>query len=557
LELKAQESSQEACTELSEPVVFNLDLTNKGKESEDIELSIQGEPEWASLSETEVSVGPSQTKTLELSVNPEGLAGTQTITVNARSKESYARASGTVQLTVSDCFEFNAYLTPSEAGTCLKSTAEYGLVVENNGDTDTYRIVTPDWVKADADYLSLPGGQSREVGITATPRETGDLEFELEVSSERAPDMARKVTGSIKVEECRDVAVILAPSEREVCQGRSTDFKVTVKNLGSVEDVFTLVTNFGSLDVTKVILEPGESKDLKLTLDTSELVGDRLIEVMASSNGIFDKANAVVNSKYCHGVSVAIEPDEVETCPCSRVNYKVTVENTGEFQESYILTFSNASKNVTLGPGGKKSFNYAFTLPCDAEGVYNISASAVSEKAEGTGTSRLAVKKSEDCWSVQMAKGGQATVQISKSAVVPVVVKNIGEQPATYTLSIEGPEWVYLEPDELDLDQGEERTAYLYISPPYGIEEGSYSAGISADSEHASTSFDLTIEVVTNATGVTNKTVIINDTGTGMDVSITGQVTGVIPAWKTIVVGVITIIIIVILVVRFAFLVKT
>jgi hypothetical protein len=47
-----------------------------------------------------------------------------------------------------------------------------------------------------------------------------------------------------------------------------------------------------------------------------------------------------------------------------------------------------------------------------------------------------------------------------------------------------------------------------------------------------------------------------NTTNGETDGSVTGQFINVIPAWKTIAVGVITIVIVLILVIRFAFLVK-
>jgi len=162
-------------------------------------------------------------------------------------------------------------------------------------------------------------------------------------------------------------------------------------------------------------------------------------------------------------------------------------------------------------------------------------------------------------------KDGALALDVCNATTVPIVMKNTGEKSSGYVLSVkEGPAWVYISPDSVYLDSGEEKIIYLYITPPFEAESGAYIVTVNARSDHAQ--FDLRIPF-TLGTNVTVHGGEANITGenvtSGVSLNVTfpeNNITGLIitkgDTWKVLVVGIITILIIIILVIRFALLIK-
>jgi uncharacterized membrane protein len=178
----------------------------------------------------------------------------------------------------------------------------------------------------------------------------------------------------------------------------------------------------------------------------------------------------------------------------------------------------------------------------------------------------------EDCYAVSLKNGGEESVRINGAAAIPLTIQNNGEQPGTYTLSISGPEYVYVEPKSIQLGFGEEQQVYMYISPPFGTEAGSFVAKVSVFSEHAQNTLDIPVTLLPSVgNGIIEPqggtgNITMNQTGGSISLNVsaggeenqtqpTVSLTGQLSAFqRTAIVGVITVVIIIILLVRFAFL---
>ena len=141
-------------------------------------------------------------------------------------------------------------------------------------------------------------------------------------------------------------------------------------------------------------------------------------------------------------------------------------------------------------------------------------------------------------------------------------------------ITMEGPDWAYLEPDEIHLGGEEEGVLYLYLSPGFGTNMDTYTVNIEADSGRASDSLDVAVIVPEDITDVELPeppeepeepeepgNVSINVTHpeepTGNETGpITGGAVEERPFWKTAAVALIALIIIAILVLRFVLLLR-
>jgi uncharacterized membrane protein len=561
LSVSAEPAYQKACIDKDTSVSYEIKVKNSGKSAETFSLEATQNGlnvPYASFSESSLTVPAGSAKSTVLTMTPpQGITGVQEMKVLARSQTSTAKADAGLKLDIGSCYDFTASISPSEREVCLGKAASFSLLIRNDGQTDTYRIITPEWVESSTQYISLPAGQSYTATLTALPEEAGDQPFEVTVRSE-ITGLTQKVSAKATADSCKELAVIMSPTEKSTCSNVPVSFLVSVKNMGAVQDTVELTSTHGSLSQSKVIIEPGETRDVSLDVDPSGMVGSTDIKVIARSDGASDEATGSLVVESCYSASLSIEPAERVTCPCGNVDYKVTLKNDGKLQDTYTIKFGNITEIASLSPGNEKEYDYTFSIPCDMEGKYEIRATASSDKTGAEAASQLTVKGQEDCWSGTLEMPRSVEVEVYEARAVTVKLRNTGENPSTFELKADGPSWVYMDPEEITLAPGSEGEAYVYLSPPHGTEIGSYEVTVKAASDMAITSFTMTANVVEEASedAVISQPDVTLSASTEEGDAVTGNVVMLVPMWKTVLVGLITLIIVTILVVRFAVLVK-
>jgi len=252
---------EQSCRETEEPVIYEIEVENQGKFSETVDLSAS--VDWAEFSESRLTIpaGSSRTSSLVLSPSGQAAPGLNTIFVTARSVDSYATATSSVEMDVVDCFDFAAEIDPETQDTCMGDVKEYDVMITNRGDQeDEYTIDVPDWVFPDETKVKLEPGESRTVVLSVSTDMAGVQKFDVVVSSVRdSSAQPVRLSGIINSEECRGVAVILSPSEMSVCRGDDIEFSVSIKNTGSIEGNYDLDASFGTLSRESLTLEAGKS----------------------------------------------------------------------------------------------------------------------------------------------------------------------------------------------------------------------------------------------------------------------------------------------------------
>jgi uncharacterized membrane protein len=566
VDLAVEDGQANVCAESGEPATFSVDLINNGKFDETFLVSAS--VDWADLSKDRVTVGTGRTETVSLVVDPPaGMArGKHTIYITARSVESYATKTVPVEISITDCFSFDARLEPESQSACIQEPKTFDLIITNTGDLeDEFEITAPDWIMSQYDKVVIRGKESQAIELTALPEELGLHTFEVSVKSVRDKDADRLILkGAINSDECRAVAVILDPDEKTACIGDEAKFSVNIKNTGTQKGTFALETTFGELEADEIELAAGDSKTIILTVDTSDLPeGTVVTDVTASDGPISDTSSVELKVDTCFLAELTTQPDNVTVCPGARIPYTIKVKNTGKQTDEYQLEFGDKKTNVTLSPGDTHTISYDYTLPEVDEGSYIFE---VKLKSKGgivmTSESSVTVKASEVCYGVELIDD-PGIVEVGKATTVEVTIRNTGEQSDTFLVTaLEAPEWVFIEPTEVHLGGKEEGFIYIYASPGFSTPMGQYTVKLNAASEHASDELTVLITVPENITAVPPTTpggnISINvthpsDNGSG---SITGGVVEERPFWKTAAVALIALIIVAILVLRFVLLLK-
>jgi len=163
------------------------------------------------------------------------------------------------------------------------------------------------------------------------------------------PVQVSKMVYISPIEEC-GVEVTIEPWYQEGAPCENLYYDVTVHNTGTVVDSFTLsyIPN-GWPDITiepKVLedIAPCESRVATLTVPVPELAEhctEKEIVVIAESEfcGATDNDNAVAHVVVptC-GVEVTIEPKHKRGTPCTELTFIVSVHNTGDIPDDYLLS---------------------------------------------------------------------------------------------------------------------------------------------------------------------------------------------------------------------------
>lgn len=559
--LEISDTSKETCEE-GGPVYYSFNVTNNGKFTEtfDLRASVSGliTPEIG-FSDNPVMLDPGEVKSLSVSVlYPRGVIGSQEIAITVESRDSFARDTKTLGLDIFNCYNVDMNIEPLEGSVCSGENSEHTIRVTNTGtQDDSYTLEALDWITLQEEQINLTAGESVDVIMVAVPEDVGRNAFEITLKSSQDPDLVITKEGIVNTMDCKGVAVILTPNTLNACMGDIVNFLVTVKNTGTMRDSFELSSNLGILEKENITLEPGEMETLNLEVNTSGLsLGIQGVTIQASNDMVSDSAVANILVEECYSASLDIQPQTLTSCPSAENPFTVSVINTGKIGDNYTITFNNQVRNMEIGPGETGSLE--FYISYDTPGLRNIIVSVESEQVSLTKTLILDVRGNGECYSVEISlNNGLSNMEVSMGVAVPIIVKNTGLSRDVYNLTLEAPNWVYLEPMGFSLDPHEEGIVFLYLSPHFNTTEGTYDIKIDLQSPYIHKRLDLEAGVGMNATG--NITISTVD-GLTLNISIGGGIGGLViadaPEWKTTVLLIITLIIIVILIVRFALLFK-
>jgi len=567
----------ETCSETLEPANYEFTIQNKGTWQETFDLSAS--VNWIEFSESSVVLGAGESRIIAASLNPPEGTGYTEIIVTATSDDSYAYDSSVIKIDVTDCFGASVEMQPVENDICLGEYGEFTVIITNTGTSDdSFSLETSaDWIVAGQETVEIPMGESKNVEILAAPDNTGVSTFSVTVRSITDDSFLRTVTGAVNADDCKGVAVIAYPSESEVCRGDNDIFTVTIKNTGSLENTFQLTADMGEFESSAITLPGGASADLEFVVDTSDVEDIATIRITASDGQVSDSSDVRIHVNECYSAELLVTPEVVYTCSFSDVLLTMTLQNTGEMADVYTLVYNGESSVISLNAGDSGEVEYLYSVPEMGEGVYMLDVVLTSQKGVSlTASAEINVIAIENCYAVDIYNG-DGSIDVGKAGIVELTVENNGEQADTWTITYEGPEWSYVEPKEISLGAGEKDNVYLYISPVFGTQEGSYTITVHVQSDNSEDSVDITANIPSDFEGPSEPSEpqepqepdqpdndsdgevidVIDDNATTGGDGITGeQVLVERPAWKTMVVAAIAIIIILILVVRFVFLFK-
>jgi len=258
-------------------------------------------------------------------------------------------------------------------------------------------------------------------------------------------------SGVAQVDVARGVEVLISPEYQSGEPSTVLDYTVTIRNTGNVDDTYdlTVIDNENwspMLDNSSLSIPFGENQTTTLSVHIPEnalgLTQDN-ITVTATGTGVENSASCIAQAEIVGDVEVSISPDYQENVPSGTLEYEVTITNTGNFIDNYVLTASdneNWGSTVTppsriIDPGASDNAILSVTIPEKALGNKEATVFVTA-----TSTENAEVSDSDNAIArVSVVRGVEVTITPSLQSGTPgmiliyiVKITNIGNIEDTY-----------------------------------------------------------------------------------------------------------------------------
>ena len=246
------------------------------------------------------------------------------------------------------------------------------LEVVNKGESEDYfevslRGIPLDWVSIANPVVKLGPGQAQELAVEiAAPQASqvraGLHQVTLVVRSQSTPadSVERELSLTVAAFEVQGrIGVLMETVQFSVAPGSSTSVPIVLLNKGLVEDSFKLSVDglpvsWVSTSSPVTHLEPGEQKEVTLTIqpprNPQSKAGRHTFKLIVTSQEAPDQSasvDATLTLAAYSSFNCEITPPQVDAGEQARV----IVNNQGNFQESYTLTWQSENDSLEFTPG--------------------------------------------------------------------------------------------------------------------------------------------------------------------------------------------------------------
>jgi len=391
LDIDVPESSKSACR--NEKATYEIYVANSGRNHEKVKLSTS----YGQLNKKELTLGPGKSEAVQLEASL-SQAGSKEIVVKAKSKSSYARSEKLLTLQAVKCYQSEVSVEPQAKEICAGKRGELTVTVSNEGTkTDEFELTSSRGI-LEENKLVVRAGQSKTTVLSFSPEQIKDYTVKVTASGKSEATATAQVAGI----NCKDVAVIMTPSSKEICENGKANYDVEVENTGQVADEYSLLSNLGSLAASQLRLAPGEKKTVDLEVDGKKLeMGAHQVRVRARSetmDQVEDHTDAEVEVKNCYDLNMNVLPRKVESDAGESTLYIAKLENTGSKENKYFLELEGPSW-LDLKPSVKeifpgqvrKAFVYA-AAPYNVTGAFEARITARDESGTVFKSERFSIQ---------------------------------------------------------------------------------------------------------------------------------------------------------------------
>ncbi|MAE42641.1 hypothetical protein CMO93_02630 [Candidatus Woesearchaeota archaeon] len=316
------------------------------------------------------------------------------------------------------------------------------LITNNENFENSFNLFldAPGWAKLNAGSASLGAKSS---GIFLIDFDTTDVngDFNLKLAAiSKLGKVQRKKSIGVSVDECYALEVELEKEQDMVCGGENKRYAVIVKNSGTLrQDVELEVEGADWAGFGNKILETKDENDVELSESNNESkIVDNEPESMFNGNTAFE-----------------LNSDEEKTA-------ELNLNPPDELSGNFII-------KVHAVPDNKAELRSSDAINIDVVDKLTCYQSNINAKSSVT--------------------------NIYKEDLFFAKVTNDGIKKITYAVSLEGPSWVSVSPQTLELNPGQIGNLNLNINPLEDTDPGNYGVKINLEGEGALYSENINIKL--------------------------------------------------------------
>lgn len=445
---------------------YELEVENTGP-AKDVYTLSSSSPAEVTVAPQEVELEPGNSETVNLWYNPrtDRDEGTYSFQMTATSRASGDRFSTTGTVEVIKDHQVDLRIEDSKT-VCRGQSAAYTLEVENTGIQPEEFSVSTDFGDLSRNTVNLEDGETAELTLEMSSDTETERNFQVVAAS--TTSYAQDIENvQFNAETCFSSEVSVTPENQETAAGTEAEFDVTVDNLGTREDEFTLETSEGELSETALEVESESSETATLSVTPGNL---ETTEIQITASGNSESSDTATVESY-NGMSSEINFEESSRriCEDESATFEAEVENTGEAPETFTLETSRGiieQNEVELEPGDSDTVEIQSNT--SQPGNYDVTLTSTASTFGEPSTSSNSTLTVENCWDLDMQVVPEvASAGANRSAIYSIHLNNTGTQENTYELSKEGPEWISVKPEEVTVTAGETETAYIYAGVPF------------------------------------------------------------------------------------------
>ncbi len=403
---------------------YPFTVTNAGQETDSFTVTLVGNGWTATAPQTigPLAAGAKAALPVTVTVPADALcSATDTLTLTVRSQGNPNRAAvATATTSAAAVYGVQARAGATQLTANPGAAVTAALWVTNTGNcVDTFALTAsgawPADVPATTGALAAGAGVAMPVTVTVPLNVPAGV---AAVTSLRATSQARpavQTTAAITTTANAVYAVALAPqaATADGRPGHTATYTFYLTNTGNISDTYTLAVADATWDTRlapqTVTLDALATVSVPVTVTIPTGVAPGALDVAhltATGNGVLASAQLTTTAVVSYGVKLDAATTTASALPGQPVTYTVWVTNTGDYTDTFDITYADnawpaalSQNGVTLGAQAGTSVQVRVSIPASASGgdADTLTLTATSRADAGIAAALVLTTTARDC----------------------------------------------------------------------------------------------------------------------------------------------------------------
>lgn len=446
---EANEDALSVCQ--GEMLTASYFLKNDGNSQREYLIRVEGDNlEWISVAPNSRKLLPGESNEVFVFITPEIYAaeGDYSFELIAQdANDAEEEAIQEIEINVKNCHKFSLSVEEEISG-CVNEEIESSIYVKNDGkylDNVKLEISIDGTEKSESYNFEMKPEEKKEIKIRFTPSEIKNYTIKYSLTVEGLEQYKEEAETNLVSKACPGVEMALDEMPESLCIGKEYELLFKIKNTGTIEDVFTISSDFLSFSEDKIELSPNEEDEIRAII-IPELSSQKVIIKIESENGVSEEKSFLINAESCCNTSLISPPEEIKVCKgeLSQIDLRFSIFNGGapanytiKSQDSWLYP---QESNLYLEHNEEKEFFARLRIP-DEPGSYRTIITASADKCEDKAHVSLKV---EECYEFDTELDAPRTACGCSEEELELDLENEGEVGDSYIVSLIKPDFAII-----------------------------------------------------------------------------------------------------------------